>query len=262
MNTNKEAAFTLMELLVVIAIIAVLAGILFPMFVRAKDSGLETAAINNLKQLGTATAMYMDENDNKFLPSTNYGVPTDRADRLWTNNLQALTKSAASFVAPGTNGQFADKWDIRSFATIGYNSSTAVDRSQGCADDLSDLTGCVAFKTVASLDKLDPTAIALFTVTPGGELEKRYLGYEFSPFNGQVNPVDPKLTPPLVSDRDLVKEIPAGVPAELIKPVYARYLATGSDDGQTPIVFADSHVKSYSAKQIMASNSKIVWRLR
>src|SRR5688572_4048061 len=56
-------AFTLIELLVVIAIIAILAAILFPVFAQAKVAAKKTQALSNLKQLGTATYLYMNDWD-------------------------------------------------------------------------------------------------------------------------------------------------------------------------------------------------------
>jgi prepilin-type N-terminal cleavage/methylation domain-containing protein len=59
----SKAAFTLIELLVVIAIIAILAAILFPVFAQAKMAAKKTADLSNIKQLGTAVAMYENDND-------------------------------------------------------------------------------------------------------------------------------------------------------------------------------------------------------
>jgi len=56
-------AFTLIELLVVIAIIAILAAILFPVFAQAKAAAKTTVALSNLKQLGVANLLYMNDND-------------------------------------------------------------------------------------------------------------------------------------------------------------------------------------------------------
>jgi prepilin-type N-terminal cleavage/methylation domain-containing protein len=261
MKGIRRQAFTIVELLVVIAIIAVLAALLFPVFIRAKESGLKTAALTQAKQLGTAVIVYLDGSDNKLPMSTNYAQPESSPERLWTNVMLGLVKNEKIFIAPGSDGQFAKTWDQRGFATIGFNSSTAYDPIKGCSDEAADQNGCIGFKKVASFDKQDdPSLSAFFACTPGGEVEKKYLGYEFSPYNGE-NPANPKLSPPMVSDRDLVAENP-DLPAELIKPIYARYMSTGRDDGFTPVIFGDGHAKEYSAKQIADGASGIVWRLR
>ena len=59
-------AFTLIELLVVIAIIAILAAILFPVFAQAKLAAKKTVSLSNVKGLGTATNLYLGDNDDTF----------------------------------------------------------------------------------------------------------------------------------------------------------------------------------------------------
>lgn len=66
MNQYGRRGFTLIELLVVIAIIAILAAILFPVFVRAKRSSQETTCIANQKQMAAAMLRYIDDNNNAF----------------------------------------------------------------------------------------------------------------------------------------------------------------------------------------------------
>ena len=68
-------AFTLIEMLVVIAIIATLAALLFPMVQGMQERGKATSDLNNLRQIGLATQMYLNDNDNTFFSTTASASP-------------------------------------------------------------------------------------------------------------------------------------------------------------------------------------------
>jgi len=58
-----KRAFSLVELLVVIAILAILAGILFPVFSRVRENGRRAACQSNLKQIGLGLIQYSQDYD-------------------------------------------------------------------------------------------------------------------------------------------------------------------------------------------------------
>jgi prepilin-type N-terminal cleavage/methylation domain-containing protein/prepilin-type processing-associated H-X9-DG protein len=74
-DRGLSRAFTLIELLVVIAIIAILAAILFPVFAQAREAARKASCQSNLKQLGIAVMMYVQDYDETY--------PTGLQDSWW-----------------------------------------------------------------------------------------------------------------------------------------------------------------------------------
>jgi prepilin-type N-terminal cleavage/methylation domain-containing protein/prepilin-type processing-associated H-X9-DG protein len=67
----RRRAFTLVELLVVIAIIAILAAMLMPALARGKAHAQSTYCLNNLRQIGLSTLMFLDDH-NGSLPGSEH----------------------------------------------------------------------------------------------------------------------------------------------------------------------------------------------
>jgi prepilin-type N-terminal cleavage/methylation domain-containing protein/prepilin-type processing-associated H-X9-DG protein len=91
-----KRAFTLIELLVVIAIIAILAAILFPVFAQAKEAAKKSASLSNVKQIGTAMHLYINDSDD-VTPST-YFIGSRSVDIYQT--FQPYVKNMDIFFSP------------------------------------------------------------------------------------------------------------------------------------------------------------------
>jgi prepilin-type N-terminal cleavage/methylation domain-containing protein/prepilin-type processing-associated H-X9-DG protein len=122
-------AFTLIELLVVIAIIAILAAILFPVFAQAREKARSTACLSNLKQIGTATQMYLQDYDERLFfrastssPSVSRSgaiVPSNQAlwQVYWWNALMPYIKNQQIFTCPSDRNPTLSK-DVNGNAVI------------------------------------------------------------------------------------------------------------------------------------------------
>jgi prepilin-type N-terminal cleavage/methylation domain-containing protein/prepilin-type processing-associated H-X9-DG protein len=111
----RRHAFTLIELLVVIAIIAILAAILFPVFTQAREKARQATCLSNMRQLGLALAMYIEDSDercfffghNSQLSRANTTTPlgATRANRWWNQILPYTRMTGALLICPSDSGR-------------------------------------------------------------------------------------------------------------------------------------------------------------
>jgi len=88
----KRKGFTLIELLVVIAIIAILAASILPALDYARTKARQSVCMSNLKQLGMAVHMYLNDYNDYFWGPTVWAWTSDYGTRRATTFLRILVE--------------------------------------------------------------------------------------------------------------------------------------------------------------------------
>jgi len=118
--SSRRRGFTLIELLVVIAIIAILAALLLPSLVRAKEKAKQTSCKNNLHEIGIALELYLT--DFKQYPG-DYSATHNCY--VWTSRLfNSMGDNRAAFGCP--SAQLNALWDTNYNKTLGGNNEFGV----------------------------------------------------------------------------------------------------------------------------------------
>jgi prepilin-type processing-associated H-X9-DG protein len=89
MATSRRGAFTPVELLVVIGIIAVLAGILFPVFSAVRGRARQATCASNMRQIHLALVAYSEDHGG-LLPQATTRCPGGEFSTPWQGNLDIV----------------------------------------------------------------------------------------------------------------------------------------------------------------------------
>ena len=122
-SSRSTGGFTLVELLVVITIIVLLAGMTLAVGPKVMERGRATSCLANLKQLGTGTRVYLNDNDDTMFSAKN-PWPTalhDKAVPDWRAFRSPFDKPSPS--RPATNGSPAPVSDGINEKALGKDTS-------------------------------------------------------------------------------------------------------------------------------------------
>jgi len=173
----RRKGFTIIELLVVLAILVILAGILYPAFASARRVAYNAVCLSNLKQIGLANSMYLQDYDEAFPVACNqFDRVTGKAQKndkneafgtpdLWTV-LAPYVKNPGLWRCPADQGtslrgiSFKPSLYLTTGSSYNYNTDLAWFRTSVLEEDPDEVIGRWAPLTMANIQKPGETWIS------------------------------------------------------------------------------------------------------
>jgi prepilin-type N-terminal cleavage/methylation domain-containing protein len=160
MQKNSPRGFTLIELLVVIVLILILATIGYPAYTKTQERARATQDMSNLRQIGLATQMYLNDNDGVLFS----------ASLSWMKQLHPKYLPAWAIFQSPFDRRAATEDDTNSPVSYGLNGNPSGSSIAGLSTDkILNPSVFIIFAPAqqsGSTVAFDPTAIA-GTAAPG-----------------------------------------------------------------------------------------------
>jgi len=111
----RNEGFTLIELLVVSGILFILFGLSIAASVKGKELAKRSGCLSNLRQIGIATLIYVDENGS-------YPPAWVDSTKRWMDLIKPyVSKKSNVYICPSDKKKLSVVWDPEIFLSYGYN---------------------------------------------------------------------------------------------------------------------------------------------
>jgi prepilin-type processing-associated H-X9-DG protein len=115
---RRVSAFSILEILLTCSLMAILVGMLFPVFQSSRETSRAVKCLANLRQIGVALTNYASDNRNFYPPANNLvttppgETPASTADGTWIKSIWEYSGySMASYQAGQNDGTRLSKSD-------------------------------------------------------------------------------------------------------------------------------------------------------